>query len=78
MLLYHILNDAADALRALDELTAEALVGLPLVTLAEVGGTVGVGHRAHDAVANAHQHQCVEDKIVHNGCVGDLGFAKPF
>ena len=54
LLLYHVLNDAADALRALDELTAEALVGLPLVTLAEVGGAVGVGHRAHDAVANAH------------------------
>ena len=56
----HVLHDAGDALRALDELGAEALVGSPLVRLRKVVVTEGVGDSAHEAVADPNQEKRVE------------------
>ena len=58
--LNHVLDDSADALGALDELCAEAFVGLTAVLVAEGAIAVGVGDAAHDAVANANEEERVK------------------
>ena len=60
MLLAHILDYAADALRALDELSAESLVCLSLVALAEVAKAIGICDTADDTVSEANEHESVE------------------